>query len=81
MTMTTDGGVQVTRQVREHFWGRYNVAMGLHGSLIWEYHYHPSKLWRFRERIQCILDTHDFEAGGPPNWYWGIKKKARGNDP
>ena len=50
--------------------------MGLHGSLIWEYHYHPSKLWRFRERIQCILDTHDFEAGGAAKLVLGNKEKS-----
>jgi aminoglycoside phosphotransferase (APT) family kinase protein len=54
------------------FWARYNVltAMMLLGSVVWMHLYPPSEgmAW-WLGRIGHILETHDFEGGGPPAWF------------
>ena len=65
-------------EVPKDFWRRYNlyVAMGIFFSLVWGSNYHSLSPWLDlkRERVQYILDTHNFELGGPPTWF-GEKEK------
>jgi aminoglycoside phosphotransferase (APT) family kinase protein len=53
------------------FWRRYNlyVAMQMHGTLVWVNARYPEQLAMFRDRLENILVTHDFENSGPPAWY------------
>ena len=52
----------------DRFWERYNllVALNLHGSLVFARQ--ESMDW-WPERLDKIVSEHDFEEGGPPQWF------------
>ena len=54
------------------FWARYNlfVAMNLHGSLVWEYENSPAeRQGQWFGFVKEIVDSHDWDGSGPPQWY------------
>ena len=53
------------------FWARYNlfVALSLLSSLVWVQRTFPENRPLFLERIEEIMNTHDFNNGRPPVWY------------
>ena len=67
--------------VPANFWPRYNlfVALSLYSSLLWgdetgfpleaEMERHVGPLDSWRAGIARIMETHDFEGGGPPSWF------------
>ena len=52
----------------DRFWERYNllIALNLHGSLV--YAHHEGMDW-WPERLDNIVAEHDFQGGGPPQWF------------
>ena len=52
----------------DRFWERYNlvVALNLHGSLVFA---HQERMDWWLERLDKIVSKHDFEKGGPPQWF------------
>ena len=52
----------------DRFWERYNllIALNLHGSRV--YAHHEGMDW-WPERLDKIVSAHDFQGGGPPQWF------------
>jgi aminoglycoside phosphotransferase (APT) family kinase protein len=56
------------------FWARYNLhlAMMLLPSVVWMHFHPPSEgLEWWLHHVAHMIDTHDFEASGPPTWFSG----------
>lgn len=55
--------------VPDRFWERYTlmVALNLHGSLTYAARSQGMEWWPMH--MSEIIETHDFQGGGPPSWY------------